>query len=344
MLRRACRWGRFHKLLSCGIVLLAMILIANFSAYMQARSMTHFAAAGSRTPSPERLGIASKLRVLLTGVTVPRPVNRQSPADFGLEFATLHTPSADGIDLEMWHISGAPAPAREPRTMILLFHAYASSKEMMLPIAQVLNGLGHDTLLVDFRGCGRSTGDDTTVGYCEADDVISATKFARDHFAPERIILLGDSMGAAAVLRAASLDSKLADALIVDAPFDRLLSTVENRFAAMKLPSFPFARLIVFWGGARHGYWAFAHNPADYASKISCPVLQLQGEHDSRVTLSQARGLFDRLAGPKTFVLFKGAGHLSHLGANETLWTNSVREFVQSVERRGGNADHADLR
>lgn len=306
--------------------------------------MTRFAAVGTRTAAPEQLGLASKLRVLLTGVTVPRPVNRQSPADVGLPFTTLHTQSTDGIDLELWHVPAHASAANKSRTMILLFHAYAASKQMMLPVAHVLHDLGYDTLLVDFRGCGGSTGDETTVGYSEADDVIAATKFARERFAPDRIVLLGDSMGAAAVLRAASLDSKLADALIVDAPFDRLLSTVENRFIAMKLPSFPFARLIVFWGGTRQGYWAFAHNPADYASRITCPVLHLHGENDPRVALAQAHKLFDHLAGPKSFVLFRGAGHASHLQTDHTLWSQSVQEFLATLGGDKGNADRVDLR
>ncbi|MBC8108151.1 MAG: alpha/beta fold hydrolase [Anaerolineae bacterium] len=323
---------------------MSMFLIANVAAYMQARSMTRFAPAGVRTASPEQLALASKLRVLLTGVTVPRPVNDQTPADQGLSFATFCTQSSGGIDLELWHIAATPSSANKSRTMILLFHAYASSKEMMLPVARVLHDLGYDTLLVDFRGCGGSTGDETTVGYSEADDVMAATKFAREHFSPERIVLLGDSMGAAAVLRAASLDPKLADALIVDAPFDRLLSTVENRFTPMKFPSFPFARLIVFWGGTRQGYWAFAHNPADYAGKITCPVLHLHGENDPRVTLAQARGLFDRLAGSKAFVLFHGAGHASHVETDRALWTQSVRNFLGAVDGAIGNADRVDLR
>jgi pimeloyl-ACP methyl ester carboxylesterase len=321
-----------------------MFLIANLAAFLQARSMTRFAPAGVRTPAPEHLGLASKLRVLLTGVTVPRPVNRLTPADLGLAFATFHTQSTDDVDLELWHIPATPSSSETSRTMILLFHAYAASKEMMLPVARVLHDLGYDTLLVDFRGCGGSTGDETTVGYREADDVIATTKFARELFAPDRIVLLGDSMGAAAVLRAASTDPKIADALIVDAPFDRLLSTVENRFAAMRLPSFPFARLIVFWGGTRQGYWAFAHNPADYASKITCPVLHLHGENDPRVTLPQAQELFSRLAGPKSFVLFRGAGHASHLEADHDLWTQSVQKFLATPYGVEGNADRVDLR
>src|SRR5215207_7066302 len=117
MLRRMLPWAWSHKRLTCGGAVLSMFLIANLAAFMQARSMTRFAPAGVRTAAPEQLGYASKLRVLLTGVTVPRPVNRQTPANLDLTFATFHTPSTDGIDLELWHIPATPLSALKPRTM-----------------------------------------------------------------------------------------------------------------------------------------------------------------------------------------------------------------------------------
>jgi pimeloyl-ACP methyl ester carboxylesterase len=299
-----------------------MFVALNVIAFMQARSMTHYERVGTRTQAPEHLTLPSKLHVLLTGVTVPRPTNEQTPKDFDLNFDTLRIG-----ELELWHI---PASTRD-RPLVICFHSYASSKQMLLPLARELHDMNCPTLLVDFRGSGGSSGDETTVGYREADDVIAAVKFARERFAPSRVILYGDSMGAAAVIRAMSLDPKLADAIIVDAPFDRLLSTVENRFVAMNLPTFPFAQLICFWGGVRQGYWAFDHNPADYAINITCPVLHLHGEHDPRVTLAEARNLFDHFAGPKQFVLFSGAGHSSHLDSDRARWTETVRAFIEST-------------
>jgi hypothetical protein len=41
---------------------------------------------------------------------------------------------------------------------------------------------------------------------------------------------------AAAILRAVSAHELSPDALILECPFDRLLTTVQNRFAAMRLP------------------------------------------------------------------------------------------------------------
>jgi pimeloyl-ACP methyl ester carboxylesterase len=203
---------------------------------------------------------------------------------------------------------------------------------MMLPAARELHDMGCDTLLIDFRGCGGSSGNATTIGFKEADVVIAAVRFAREEFAPDRVILFGDSMGAAAVIRAASLEPKLADGLIIAAPFDRLLSTVENRFVAMNLPPFPFARLICFWGGVQHGYWAFDHDPARYATTIHLPVLHIHGAHDPRVTTGQAESLFDHFAGPKRFALFENTGHASHLHVDRAKWMREVQGFVESPD------------
>src|SRR5512132_2165511 len=100
MLRRTVRRIRSHKLLTCALVASAMLIALNVVAYMQARSMTHFARGGTRTVAPERLSFTSKLRVLLTGVTVPRPVNQQTPADFDLPFTTHLAHSTNGHELE----------------------------------------------------------------------------------------------------------------------------------------------------------------------------------------------------------------------------------------------------
>ncbi len=73
-------------------------------------------------------------------------------------------------------------------------------------------------------------------------------------------------------------------ALVLESPFDALLSTVVNRFALMGLPAFPFAHLLVFWGGVQQGFNGFRHYPADYATEVRCAVLLLDGANDTRVT------------------------------------------------------------
>src|SRR5262249_1798820 len=98
--------------------------------------------------------------------------------------------------------------------------------------------LGYSTFLVDFRGSGGSGGNVTTIGVSEAEDVASAWEYARKLTPGQPVVLFGQSMGAAAVLRALSLRTAEPAAVVLECPFDRLLSTVENRFTSMGLPAF----------------------------------------------------------------------------------------------------------
>lgn len=324
MIKRLIRalWRRKGRTAIALALLLA--LGVNFIAFMQARAMTHFSRGAERTASPEALNLAQKAWVVLTGVSVPRPQNDLLPTDLGMSFTVHHVRSADGTDLELWHI-----PTDHPRGLVVLCHSYAACKSTCLRPAQAFHDMGFDTLLTDFRGSGGSSGDETTVGYREADDIAAVVSFAQAQFAPKRLILWGQSMGASAVMRAVAVNRVPCERVILEAPFDRLLSTVENRFHAMRLPSFPFARLLVFWGGVRQGYWAFGHDPVEYASNITCPTLLNYGADDPRVTATQSEQIFARLAGEKHQLRFDHLGHGGFLELRPDEWRQAVAGFLR---------------
>ncbi len=284
--------------------------------------MTHYTSAAARTQSPERLSLLGKLGVLFGGVDVPRPASDATPADRGLPFE-VHRFAGGAGRLEAWHV-----PHPRARGLVLLFHGYASCKAGLLPEAAALHELGYATFLVDFRGSGGSDGSVTTLGVGEADDVRAACDHVRAKKLGQRLILFGKSMGSAAVLRAVSVHGLQPDALVLECPFDRLLTTVEARFDALGVPSFPAARLLVFWGGVQHGFDGFAHNPVDYAAAVRCPALFLHGENDPRVTVVQVRAVADRTAGPNRLVTFPGLGHESYAAARPEEWRRAVADFL----------------
>jgi hypothetical protein len=92
--------------------------------------------------------------------------------------------------------------------------------------------------------------------------------------------------------------------------------------------------LLVFWGGAQHGFNGFRHNAVDYAQRITTPTLLLHGERDNRVTADQARSVFDHLAGPKEFKLFAEVGHESYETRSPVEWRQVVGDFLDSWTNR----------
>jgi len=317
-------------------LLLLLVLVAgiNTVAFMQTWAMTHYAAAGTRTLRPEQLSLLDKIGVVLTGVTVPRPTNKNTPADRGLAYVSERIPVGDseGGELGAWYIAQEGAPG-----IVLLFPGYAESIEGLLPQAIEYHAMGWSTLLVDFRGEGDSTGSSTTLGAREARDVATSLDYARREWPGGQYVLYGVSMGAASILRAYAEEGARPDALVLESPFDSLLSTVQNRFDAIGLPSFPAAQLMVFWGSVQLGYNGFADNPISFAVSVQCPVLFMYGTADPRVTARQSEAIYARLnpSGGKTSVAFQGLGHESLLAGDRSPWSTSVAQFLRMVS--GGN-------
>jgi hypothetical protein len=106
---------RSVKLLSA--VLLGALIGVNGVAFMQVWAITHFAESGKRTARPERLSVFDKIIILLSGVNIPRPQNRRTPADLSLAYETHHFASPNATPLEAWYIPGKAA-----LPLIALFH------------------------------------------------------------------------------------------------------------------------------------------------------------------------------------------------------------------------------
>ncbi|MEM8859228.1 MAG: alpha/beta fold hydrolase [Chloroflexota bacterium] len=309
----------------CGFILL------NWISFNHARRMTRFVPSGERTKSPEELSTLEKLPLLFFGITVPRPQNEDTPADYGLAYETEVLRSwYDGRYLEGWWVPAAPESALGT---IIMFHGYAVAKSSLLTETAAFHDLGYNVFLVDFRGSGGSCDSSTTIGYEDANDVAWAYQFVEEKEGEHPIILYGMSMGGAAVMRAIAITDIQPDGIIVEAVFDEMLTTVKNRFHTMGFPAFPAAHLLVFWGGAQHGFNGFEHNPADYAADITIPVLVLHGANDPRATLAEGQHIYEQLASPhKEIIIFDGAKHESTIGVDRGLWELSINSFLAEIK------------
>jgi hypothetical protein len=336
--RRPWRWARRRPKTAVASFVLFVFLLLNTLAFVHAYSMTHFVAGASRTPRPDQLSRMAKVGVLLTGVNLAKPTNTITPATFNLAYSTHRYRGADGTEYEAWHVPADGPPWRRSRGVCLLFPGYAGPKASLLREAQILHEADYDAFLVDFRGCGGSSGSVTTVGYREADDVADAVEHVRNTLRPRQIVIYGRSMGAAAALRAVALGKAHPDALILESPFDRMLTTIDHRFELMGLPKFPLSPLLVFWGGVQHGYWAFGHNPVEYAASVRCPTLLIRAGRDPFVHKDEAESVYGRLAGPKQMLVFEQAGHQACSYVDRRKFAGAVTDFLLAAPRGAGGA------
>ncbi|MFO0926365.1 MAG: alpha/beta fold hydrolase [Gemmataceae bacterium] len=327
--RRPSGWVRRHPWRTAVLTLLLGFLLLNLLAYQHAGAMLTFTDSATRTPSPHTLSLWHKAKVLTCGVTVPRPENRREPRELGLAAETVRLDRTVGPCLEGWVI----APPKATGT-VLLFHGYSACRSHLLEEAGAFTRMGFAAVLVDFRGAGGSGGTTTSLGYQEADDVAAAVKYIHERGLPRPLVLYGQSMGGAAILRSVSERGVRADAVIVESVFGRMLTAVRNRFTMMRVPSFPAAELLVFWGGVRIGFWGFGHNPAEYARACDPPTLVLHGGADRHATVAEGQEIYENLPGDKELVVFDGASHTALLAADPPRWRRVVRQFLDTHIRR----------
>lgn len=311
-----------------GVCLLGVAFVMlNVLAYNHAYAMMHFTSKGGRTRQPESLAGLVKLKVLFTGVNIPRPMSDVQPSAVDPSCREVWIGEPDTIQLAAWYCDrGSHTP------LVILFHGYASDKTALMGEAQAFLAMGASILLIDFRGSGGSSESYTTIGVREADDVAAAVRYVQENFSHTSIICFGQSMGAVAILRAIRDDQISPDAVILEAVFDTLLNTVCNRFKSMHVPSFPSAQLMVLWGGWQWRFNGFQHNPVDYAAHLRCPALLMHGADDPRATLEEGRRVFDAASGEKMFQIFPNTGHDSYVTDHRVEWTGAVEKILKRAE------------
>jgi alpha-beta hydrolase superfamily lysophospholipase len=300
------------------IVLVLFILIFNIEAAFHAYKFTHYSKNEDlqRTDS-NKLTLIDKVKILVFGVNNPRPKNLQSPEQ---PFETIYLKSNKQI--ECWRIV-----ANESKGNVVLFHGFTDEKSSMLGRANEFIELGYSVLLVDFMGSGGSEGNQTTIGYYEAEEVKTCYEYLVQNN-EKNIYLYGTSMGAAAILKSIKdFDLKPAG-IILECPFGTMYKTVANRFTNMGVPQIPFVPLLVFWGGLVNGFWGFSHNPVDYASYVSCPTLLFYGEKDSKVTQEEITEIFENLNGKKLLKQYECVGHDDIYSNNSEQWTRDIIDFM----------------
>ncbi len=208
------------------------------------------------------------------------------PQAHGLLAQTVRIPAARGLSLFAWFV---PALATGPRPTIVLLHGWCGNASNLLPAAQVLHQAGFAVLLMESRNHGRSDCDDHSSLPRFAEDLDSAIDWLKTlpRVDTSRIVALGHSVGAAAVLLSASRRQDLA-AVVSIAAFAHPEQLMRRWFALRYVPYWPLAWLInrslerVI--GARFDDIA----PVNTVAKVTCPVLLVHGRQDTVVPVTDA--------------------------------------------------------
>lgn len=286
-----------------------------------AYKFTHFTLTNvEKTKDSPNLSFGGKMKALFFGINNPRPVNTNHPTQ---KFETIKIQS--NREIECWSIK-----ADSSKGTVIIFHGYGGEKSSMLDKSDEFIKMGYSTFLVDFMGSAGSEGNQTTIGYKEAEQVKSCYHYLSSQ-SEKNIYLFGTSMGAVAIMKSIKDYQINPTAIFIECPFGSMYQTTSARFKSLGVPAFPMAGLLVFWGGVQNGYWAFSHKPVNYAKYIKSPTLLLYGEQDKKVSRKEIDAIFSNLDCIKELKTYPLAAHENYLVKNKEQWSADIQNFISSL-------------
>ena len=240
------------------------------------------------------------------GLAAPRVPHHTDPGAFGLAFETLRIGSENGRSLHAWFIpaagraagAGAAASAgvaadEAVAPAVVVMHGWGGNAALMLPLARPLHEAGYATLFVDAR-CHGASDDDSFASlprFAEDAEHAFAWLAAQPAVDAARIALLGHSVGAGAVLFAASRTPQVA-AVVSVAAFSHPAAMMRRWLAARHIPEKPVGRYILDYVQKTIGHRFDDIAPVATIARIRRPVLLVHGADDAVVPIDEAMQIY----------------------------------------------------
>jgi fermentation-respiration switch protein FrsA (DUF1100 family) len=229
-----------------------------------------------------------------------------TPAAQGLRYEDVSIRTEDGETLHAWWV-----PAERAKGTALLFHGNAGNISHRIEYALMFRSLGYDTLLVDYRGYGRSTGKPSEEGTYR--DAEASWQWLRSRGITEReIVLYGESLGGGV---ASWLATRYAPrALVIASSFTSVpdLGAEVYRFLPVRLLS------------------RFKYNTLERLAHVKAPVLVIHSPRDNIIPYSHGKKLFDAAREPKAFLEIAG-GHNDGFVFMRAEWVKALGAFLDGL-------------
>ena len=233
-----------------------------------------------------------------------------SPQSYGLRHESVEIHTADGETLAAWWV-----PAEDARGSVLFFHGNAGNISHRLDYLLMFHRLRYTTLIVDYRGYGRSTGSPSEEGtYRDAEaawDYLRHGRLAR----PEHVVIAGESLGGGVATW--------------------LAARVEPR-AVLLFSTFTSATDLgadVYWFLPVRILSRIGYESLENLKAIRAPIFVAHSRDDDIVPYRHGRRLYEAAGEPKAFVEMRG-GHNDGFIFTRTEWVAQLAAFLDRLEQR----------
>ena len=262
-----------------------------------------------------------------SGSLIPVEEHIQRLTDYLLseEYEDLYVDAFDGIRLHArLYYTSNDAPVQ------IFMHGYKGNPfRSMSGLYKIAKDLGHNVLIVDQRGCGKSEGEAVTFGIKEKQDTLTWVEVLQKRFKGTKIFLVGISLGGASVLMANDKDLPPdVVGVIADCPFSSPVQILKKVCRDHGVPSlfFPFVTLGAILFG---GFNPYSNSATEAVKSAAAPVLILHGENDGFVPISMAEEIYSACKGEKYIHRFPSADHAICYFVDTKRYETAVTDFTK---------------
>jgi putative redox protein len=231
------------------------------------------------------------------------------------------------------------APDEAPRAYALFAHCFTCGKDVFAAsrIAQRLTEHRIAVLRFDFTGIGASEGDFANTNFSSnvGDLVAAATHLRQSYDAPA--LLVGHSLGGAAVLAAAGEVPECKAVVTVAAPSDPAHVTGLFRDRLPQIEADGEAQVVLagreFRIKRQFVLDATEQNLAPKIGQLGRALLVMHSPHDAIVDIANATRIFTAAKHPKSFVSLDRADHLLSAKADAVYAANVIAAWCEPYSR-----------
>ena len=235
--------------------------------------------------------------------------------------------SHDGLMLNAVLFSKEPSSS----LYVILVHGYKADASAMYHYAYHYWQKGYNVLLPDLRGCGSSEGDYIGMGWLDRKDILSWIDYILSLNSDAKIVLHGESMGAAAVMMASGEETLPPNVKVIieDSGYtsvnDILGSELDARFG---LPKFPILNTASMLSQRKADYSFREASALKQVAKSHTPTLFIHGTGDDFVPCSMQEPLFEACSAPKDKYTVAGAEHCCSAFYDTDEYYRRVFDFI----------------
>lgn len=223
-------------------------------------------------------------------------------------------------------------PEKESDVFVIIIHGYTSAPRGMGMYAQKYHELGYNVLMPSLNGHADSEAGAVTMGWKDRLDIVDWVNFIAENYPESKIILHGESMGAATTMMTtgeelpANVKAAVADCGYTSV-WDIFSNKIKNNFKMSEFPTLYSANTV---NKIYSGFDFKEASAVEQLKKSKTPTIFIHGDKDTFVPYEMLDRVYEAAACEKAKVTIPDSPHARNACVNPELYWNSILEFINN--------------